>query len=70
MVFFSKKITIKTDYVLGGMPMKKKDVMKTVLCTLAAALIAVGISVASVQTIPNEQSRVSMCIFDLTEVSD
>lgn len=50
--------------------MKKNNIMKTTLWTLVAALIAVGISVASVQTIPSEQSRVSMCIFDLTEVSD
>lgn len=50
--------------------MKKNNMIKAALCTLVAALIAVGISVASVQTISAEQSRVSMCIFDLTEVSD
>lgn len=50
--------------------MKKNNIKKTALCTLVAAMIALGLSVASVQAIPNEQSRVSMCIFDLTEVSD
>lgn len=48
----------------------KNNMIKTAFCTLVAALIAVGISVASVQTVPAEQSRVSMCIFDLIEVSD
>lgn len=50
--------------------MKKQNIVKTALCTLIAALIAVGLSVASAQATPAEEGRVSLCIFDYTEVSD
>lgn len=50
--------------------MKKQNIVKTVLCTLIAALIAVGLSVAGTQVTPAEEGRVSLCIFDPTEVCD
>lgn len=50
--------------------MKKSNIIKTALCTLLAALIAVGLSVTDAQMALTEENHVSLCIFDYTEVSD